>query len=104
MHTFNLSSNIATKNMIIKNFRDYSLFVNEFILFDNVLINVRIDDFIIIKFLDVKKSVKWLNENWFIEFDKKKNIKIMRMSLKYAIKMYVFEDNVDCHDYIAFND
>ena len=58
MYTFNFSSNIVTKNMIMKDFRDYSLFVNEFISFNNVLINIRIDDFIIIKFLDIKKSAK----------------------------------------------
>ena len=58
MYAFNLSSNIVIKDIIIKNFRDYSLFVNEFTSFNNVLINARINNFTIIKLLDAKKSAK----------------------------------------------
>lgn len=58
IYAFNFSSNIIINNIIIKNFRDYLLFMNEFILFNNVSINIRIDDYIIIKFFDVEKSAK----------------------------------------------
>lgn len=58
LHAFNHSSNIITKNMIIKNFRDHLLFMSEFVSFNNVFINTRINDFTIIKLFDIGKNVK----------------------------------------------
>ena len=58
----------AKGDVIMKDFRGYPLFIDEFTTPEDIPRNARIDDYTLAKLIDAKKTAKWYNDRWPVEF------------------------------------
>ena len=88
-------------NITLKDYAGFLLWVNELITSEDIPLNARIDDLIVVHFLDLGKKGKRYHDRWPVKVDGKGIPKAKRIPLGYSAKMYVRVGDRDRHGRVA---